>query len=84
MFHLNLICFTLTLYVLILSEEKNEHYRIENESENCFNEVRHALTSNGIGPTLPDICAMMPNMGFRIAKRYKHVVVLLSIEKGRS
>jgi hypothetical protein len=46
--------------------------------------VLGALTFFGIGPAPPDKWMTMPDMGFLIAHKNNHVVVLLSIEKGRS
>jgi hypothetical protein len=49
-----------------------------------YKEVLGALTYCGIGHAPPDKWMTTPDMGFIIARRYNHVVVLLSIEKGRS
>jgi len=49
-----------------------------------YKEVLGALTFCGIGHAPPDKWMAMPDMGFLMAQRYKHVVVLLSIEKWRS
>jgi len=62
--------------------EDSEHYFRLISSKNRFKEVRHDLSSDGIGPTPPDRWMIMTYMSFLIAQRYKHAVVLLSNKKG--
>jgi len=64
--------------------EETECYRRLIGSDNHFIEVLYALTGDGIGPAPRNKWMIMLDMGFLIAQRYKHVVVLLSIKKGRS
>jgi len=47
-----------------------------------YKEVLDALTFSGFGHAPLDKWMTMPDMGFFIAQKYNHVVVLLSIEKG--
>jgi hypothetical protein len=64
--------------------EENVCYRRMIGEGRRYKEVSGALTFCGIGHAPPDKWMIMSDMGLLIAQRYKHVVVLLSIEKGRS
>jgi len=68
-----------------LISEENVHYRRLIGADRQYKEVLGARSNLcGIGPTPPIKWMTMSDMSFLIAHRYKHVVVLLSIEKGRS
>lgn len=64
-----------------LNGEDDERYLRLIGSDKQFNEVLHALTGDGIGPAPLDKWMIMSDMSFIIAQRYKHVLVLMSIDK---
>lgn len=78
---LMIICYQL---LKELNSEDSEHYRWLIWSDKQFNEVLHALAGDGIGRATSDKWMIMPDMSFLIAQRYKHVVVLMSIDKRQS
>jgi len=49
-----------------------------------YKAVLNALTFSGIGHAPPDKWMTMSDMGFLIAQKYNHALVLLSTQKGRS
>jgi len=53
-------------------------------TEKQINEVKNALTLDGMGTVPGDKWMIMPEMGFLIAQKYNYVVVLLSIKNGKS
>jgi len=63
--------------------EENARYRRMIGNYRRYKEVLGALTFCSIGLAPPDKWMNMSDMGFLIAQRYNHVV-LLSIKKGRS
>jgi len=63
--------------------EENARYRRLIGGDRRYKEVLGALTFCGIGLAPPDKWMTMSDMSFLIAQRYKLVVVLLSIQKGR-
>jgi len=67
-----------------LIDEGNARYRRTINDDRRYDKVLGALTFSGIGPAPPDKWMTMSDMGFLIAHKYNHVVVLLSIKKGRS
>jgi hypothetical protein len=52
------------------------------DSQDRFEFIKNTLTPAGIGPAPEDKWMMMSSMGFLLAKKYKHVVVLLVENKG--
>lgn len=64
-----------------LNGEDSEHYQRLIWSDKQFNEVLHAWTGDGIRRAPSGKWMIMPDMSFLIAQRYKHVVVLMSINK---
>jgi hypothetical protein len=64
--------------------EGNACYRWMNNDDRRYKEVLGAPRFSGIGPASPDKWMTMQDMGFFIAQKYNHGVVLLSILKGRS
>jgi len=67
-----------------LISEGNARYRRMINDDRRYKEVLGAVTFSGIGPAPPNKWMTMPDMGFLIAQKYNHVVVLLSTLKGRS
>jgi len=67
-----------------LTDEENEHCRKLIGADRRYKRILGTLNFFGIGPAPPDKWMIMSDMSFIIAHRYKHVVVLLSIEKRRS
>jgi len=61
----------------------NAHYWRMINDDRRYKEVLGALTFSGIGHAPPDKWMTKPGMGFLIAQKYNHVVVLLSTAKGR-
>ncbi|MCI05944.1 FAR1-related protein [Trifolium medium] len=49
-----------------------------------FDVIKNALTPDGIGPAREDKWMIMPDMGFLLAKKYKHVVILIGSNRGYS
>jgi len=66
------------------SSVKKMCYRRFVRLDNRYNKVLYALIGDGIGLAPPNKWMIMLDMSFLIVQRYKHVVVLLYIEKGRS
>jgi hypothetical protein len=64
--------------------EGNARYRRMINDDKRYQEVLGALTYFGIGYTLPDKLMTMSDMGFLVAQKYNHAVVLVSTQKGRS
>jgi len=64
--------------------EGNARYRRMINDDKRYKDVLGALTYSGIGYAPPDKWMTMPDMGFLIAQKYNHAVVLLSTQKGRS
>ncbi|KEH34266.1 hypothetical protein MTR_3g463860 [Medicago truncatula] len=64
--------------------EGNVRYRRMSNDDERYKEVLGALTFSSIGHAPPGKWMAMPDMGFLIAQKYNHVVVLISIAKGRS
>ena len=75
-----MICYQ--LHKELIGEENACYGHIINDDRR-YKEVLGALTFSGIGPAQPDKWMTMSDMGFLVAHKYNHVVVLLSIEKGR-
>ncbi|MCI33714.1 hypothetical protein A2U01_0054931, partial [Trifolium medium] len=46
-----------------------------------FDLIKNALMLDGTGPATEEKWMMMPDMGFLLAQKYKHVVVLLAGNK---
>jgi len=67
-----------------LIDEENVCYRRMIGEGRRYKKVLGTLTFCGIGHAPPDKWMTMSDMSLLIAQRYKHAVVLLSIEKGRS
>jgi hypothetical protein len=64
--------------------EGNARYRRMINDDKRYKEVLGALTYSGIRYAPPDKWMTMPDIGFLIAHKYNHAVVLLSTQKGRS
>ena len=64
-----------------LTGDDIKRYLIYIGLEKRFNEVKHSLTGDGIDPAPPDKWMIISDMDFLVAQRYKHMVVLMSINK---
>lgn len=53
-------------------------------THNRFNKVKRTITYDCIGPAIEDKWMIILDMSFLIVHKYKHMVVLLSIEIGQS
>jgi len=62
--------------------EGNARYRRMTNDDKRYKEVLDALTYSGIGYAPPDKWITMSDMGFLIAQKYNHTLVLLSTQKG--
>jgi len=63
---------------------ENACYRSMINDDRRYKEVSDALSFSGIGNAPPDKWMTMLDMGFLIAKKFNHTIVVLSIGKGRS
>jgi len=63
---------------------ENACYRRMINDDRRYKEVSDALSFSGIGNAPPKKWMIMPDMGFLIAQKLNHAVVVLSIGKGRS
>jgi hypothetical protein len=74
-----IICYH--LYKELVGVE-NSRYRRMIDDNRRYKEVSNALSFSGIGNALPYKWMTMLDMGFLIAQKFNHTVVVLSIGKG--
>jgi len=71
------------LMIITLSTNDRIRYLQLIETHNGYNQVKHALTPDGIGSAEEDKRMIMSDMDIFIGQKYKYAVVLISIKKDR-